>query len=462
MTPKSVSVIILPLIVNILISQIKLIQEMAEFKPVLLTLPSLTPSLAVEILPFGLTLHRIIVQADGRTHDIVVGPEDPEGHTTQKYTNTIIGRFSNRIPAGTHNIERNGIKGQITAIANEGPNISLHGGITGFDSMSWTQLNSEDPPTLFTAAEVRNLRSPNTSYAIFRLISPDGNEGFPGKLIVEALVALIGPGEQGRKSGVTGEPSLETTEYNLGSIILVYRAKLDEKEKVVTPVNLTQHWGFNLEASLRDGPLPTVKEHILTLKSDRAAKLGPDALPTHEYLLAAEYPEHGHFSKKIGHLSPKRGYDDFYLLQNEGARHIPTRIPLSSFDSELDLIKEIILPSNNVQGNPTRRPAPVAELSSAKTGIRLIFDTNQHGVMFYTNIGADPSVGARKKIHGGSGIKDHGDSYGPGSAAFLEFHEPISAFLDPNNKDKEDSLVTTNELYNNYVRLDVKFKEVPQ
>lgn len=88
-----------------------------------------------KILPFGLTLHRIIVQADGhvslydgsnplqcfdyvQTHDIVVGPEDPEGHATQRYVNTIIGRFTNRIPAGTHMIERKGIKGQMTAIAN--------------------------------------------------------------------------------------------------------------------------------------------------------------------------------------------------------------------------------------------------------------------------------------------------------------------------------------------------------
>ncbi|KAG6889398.1 hypothetical protein C0992_005391 [Termitomyces sp. T32_za158] len=399
-----------------------------------------------------------------KTHDIVVGPEDPEGHVTQKYVNTIIGRYSNRIPASTHTIERKGIKGRMTAIANEGPNVSLHGGITGFDSMHWTVLNAEDPSTLFTTAELSDLQSPNISYAIFRLVSPDGDEGFPGKLVVEAVIALIGPGEQGRDYRAARELPLETPEYDLGSVILVYRGKLDEKEKVVTPVNLTQHWGFNLEASLRDGHLPTVKEHTLTLKSDRVAKLGPDALPTHEYLLATEYPEHGHFAKKIGHLSPERGYgqsDDFYLLQNEGASHLPTRIPLSFFNPDFNLIKGFVLPSNDAQGNPTRgnRPAPVAELFSAKTGIKLLFDTNQHGVMFYTNIGAKPGVGARKKIHGGSGIKDYGDGYGPGSAAFLEFHEPISAFLDPKNKDEEDTLLTTDELYNNYVRLDVRLKE---
>lgn len=106
--------------------------------------------------------------------------------------------------------------------------------------MPWTQLNAEDPPTLFSTAELSNLQSPNMTYAIFRLVSPDGNEGFPGKLFIEALVALIGPGEQGRKYRAAGEPPMETPEYDVGSIILVYRAKLDEKEKAVTPVNLTQ------------------------------------------------------------------------------------------------------------------------------------------------------------------------------------------------------------------------------
>ncbi|KAG6840890.1 hypothetical protein C0991_003414 [Blastosporella zonata] len=437
---------------------------MAEFKPVLLALPAVTPSLAVEILPFGLTIHRIIVQADGHTHDIVVGPEAPQGHITQKYVNTIIGRTSNRIPAGTHAIERNGVTGEITVKANEGPNVSLHGGILGFDSLPWTELTAENPPTLFSEAELGNLASPNTVYTVFRLISPDGDEGYQGKLVTEVLVALIGPGEQGRKYRPPVEAQSASPEFDLGSIVLTYRAKLDEEKKVVTPVNLTQHWGFNLEASLRDEPLANVKEHTLFLKSDRAAKLGAGSLATHEYLLATEYPAHGHNGKKIGELFPENGYDDYYLLQNEAASHIPTRIPLSSFNSKFDLIKDIVLPSNDAQGKPTRgnRPAPVAELASARTGIKLTFDTNQHGVMFYSNGGANPAAGARKKIHGGSGIKDHGDAYGPGTAAFLEFHEPISAFLDPKNKDGEDSLLTTDELYHNYVRLDVKFRQVDQ
>jgi hypothetical protein len=38
----------------------------SRFTPVLLTLPSFTPSLALEVLPHGVTFHRLYVQADGK------------------------------------------------------------------------------------------------------------------------------------------------------------------------------------------------------------------------------------------------------------------------------------------------------------------------------------------------------------------------------------------------------------
>ncbi|RDB29426.1 Aldose 1-epimerase [Hypsizygus marmoreus] len=427
---------------------------MAEFKPVLLTLPSLTPSLAVEVLPYGLTLHRIIVQADGRTHDIVIGPEQPEDHVSQKYTNTIVGRYANRIPVGTHHLERHGIQSEFTAMANENPRVSLHGGPTGFDALPWTLLSADTPPTLFSAAELAHLSSPSSTHAIFRLISPDGDQGYPGKLVVEALVALIGPGEQEDRLKME---DVNAHEHDLGSIVLVYRARLDENGKrVVTPVNLTQHWGFNLDASLREEELPSVKDHALTIKSDRIAELGLDSLAAGSFLQTCDHPAHAHLAKRIGDLFPEKSYDDFYYLQNNRANGIPTRIPLSSLDSNLDLIKDIVQPSNGALRGI--RPEPVVTLSAGKSGIKLVFDTNQHGVMFYANGLAKPSSGARKKIHGGSGISGHGDSYGPGTAAFLEFHEPLTAFLDSKNKDGEDTLLTTDELYVNYVRCDVRFK----
>lgn len=65
---------------------------------------------------------------------------------------------------------------------------------------------------------------------VFRLTSPNGDQGFPGTLLVEVLVGLVAQGQAA--SNVKGE-------HNLGSILFVYRAKLLD-DNTVTPVNLTQ------------------------------------------------------------------------------------------------------------------------------------------------------------------------------------------------------------------------------
>ncbi|KAF9041128.1 galactose mutarotase-like protein [Hymenopellis radicata] len=373
-----------------------------QFKPVLLTLPSLTPSLALEIIPRGLTFHRFIVQTDGRTHDIVVGPEAPEGHVTQKYTNTIIGRYANRVPVATHKVERNGLTSEVTPQGNQSEGVSLHGGPVGYDSLPWEQLST--PPTLFSKAELSHFHD---SHAVFRLISPDGDQGYPGTLTMEVLVALLPP-----------KPTSSTTS-DMGSLIYVYRAKVD---KDVTPINLTQHWGFNLDASLKEHQGADVKGHVLKMKADRITSLDGDGLHDNTYIFVANTP------REVA---------------------IPKRVPLKSLDDQsFDLVGKIIA---------NKATDPLVELSSETSGLAVAFDSNQSGAMFYTNTGARPEKGARKKIHGGSGITDHGDGYAPGTAAFLEFHDVLAAFLKPENKDGDDTLLTKDELYNNYVRCDVTY-----
>ena len=46
------------------------------------------------------------------------------------------------------------------------------------------------------------------------------------------------------------------------------------------------------------------------------------------------------------------------------------------------------------------------------------------------------------------------------AAAFLEFHEPLAAWLNPSTQgsSKNDTLLASGELYNNFVRIDVWFK----
>ncbi|KAI0693410.1 galactose mutarotase-like protein [Cytidiella melzeri] len=423
----------------------------AEFQPVLLTLPSFTPSLALEVLPYGLTLHKAYVQADGKTHDILIGPEQPQGHVQQNYTNTIIGRYSNRLPASTLVVSKNGAEATVTPRSNESPTVSLHGGVKGWDSLVWTPLLDPSEIQLFTPEEVQTLGAElqPPSGVIFTRTSEDGEEGFPGKVRVEVLVALVPPkGNQ-----------IEHAETNLGAIVLLYRAKLEGDNKV-TPINLTQHWGFNLDASLQESA-PSVKGHKLSIAADHTVQLDSTALSTGQ-LLPVKGTHHAHAEKEtgtIGEKFPSSGYDEFYVFSRPPPS-IPTRIPASALGDSgasltnggINVIKQIL----DLRTDPSQAPVTLA---SEKSGLKIVFESNQSGVQFYTNNFAFADKNARKKIHGGSGEFGK-DGYEHHSAAFLEFHEPLAAWLHPATlgSSGDDTLLTSGEVYNNFVRLDVLYK----
>ncbi|OSC97712.1 galactose mutarotase-like protein [Trametes coccinea BRFM310] len=418
------------------------------FSPILLTLPSLTPSLALEVLPAGLTLHRLFVQADGKTHDILIGPEDPTGHITQKYTNTIIGRYANRLPVGSFAIERNGVHSVVSPKPNEAPTVSLHGGPKGFDAYPWEPLPDPAAAELFTPAELATIQTRLPTSVIFRRISEDGEEGYPGRLLIEALVGLAQP------EGAPNQTADGKKEWNLGSVLLVYRAKLLDDNKV-TPINLTQHWGFNLDASLQDGPDSlSIKDHTISIKADHTIELNQEGLSTGT-LLPVTGTHHAHAEKatgRIGERFPERGYDEFYLFTQREAPPPPSILPASELKPELDLVGAALS-----RDGPTSDE--VASLAGGKSGLRVSFATNQPGVQFYSNNLSVPEKGARKKIHGGSGAV--GDGYPPGTAAFLEFHAPLAAWIHPQTRGPlgEDMLLASGEVYNNFVRMDVWYRD---
>ena len=113
----------------------------------------------------------------------------------------------------------------------ENPSVSLHGGPKGFDAVDWDPVLPSQA-TLFTDEEKNSMGS-ISSAAVFRHTSEDGDQGYPGTLLTEVLVGLLNPGQSA--------PPGPRDEYSLGSIIVVYRAKLlDSGKKTVTPINLTQ------------------------------------------------------------------------------------------------------------------------------------------------------------------------------------------------------------------------------
>ena len=210
-----------------------------------------------QVLPYGLTIHRFFVQVDGRvrhvsppntiprlilreppfqTHDLVIGPELPHTHKHIKYTNTIIGRYTNRLPVKEHLISSSRapeIKASFTPLPNETPSVSLHGGQDGFDEKLWEPIPvppGPDEVKLFSDKELKTIKSEAATATIFKCTSEDGEQGYPGKLRVEALICLLQP-----KSPLASDCG----EFNLGSVLIIYRAKLLEEDKV-TPINLTQ------------------------------------------------------------------------------------------------------------------------------------------------------------------------------------------------------------------------------
>lgn len=125
------------------------------------------------------------------------------------------------------------IQTSFTPLPNETPNVSLHGGQVGFDEKLWESIPVPPSPgevELFGDKELSTIASEVAAAAVFRYISEDGEQGYPGKLRVEALIGLLQPDSP--------RPA-DSGELNLGSVLIIYRAKLLEEGKV-TPINLTQ------------------------------------------------------------------------------------------------------------------------------------------------------------------------------------------------------------------------------
>ncbi|KAG8864903.1 hypothetical protein FRB96_003489 [Tulasnella sp. 330] len=413
-------------------------------KPVVLALPSISPSLALEVLPYGLTIHRILVNGDGKTHDIVIGPNNHQEHKTTPFLHTLIGRYSNRIPVGDSTLEKDGVTSQLSIASTESPEVSLHGGADGFDKRVLEVVDKSETTNyhLFSDAEKATIKSLPAS-SIFKLTSPAGDQGFPGELQVEVLLALT-------ESAVKATPG-DADERELGSIIVVYRARLAEgQKKTVTPINLTQHWGFNLDASLVSAPgqpTPDVKKHELDIKGSNRVALRHDYLATGE-LIPTPGTEYEHSHKLIGTGYPPRGYDEYYMF-DKPTETSPVHVPLSALSS-LDVVGTLVKETGASEN-------ALVSLASNQSGIRLMFETNQPGVQFYS---ANPlsGNGSRKRIHGGEGAND---GYQPGAAAFLEFHEPLAAWLHPwGQSPGKSTLLGSNELYNNFTKVNVYFKAV--
>lgn len=219
----------------------------------------------------GIITHLFTPDSKGNTGDIVLGFDTLEEYLgPHPYFGAIIGRYANRISGGHFSLENKPYK----LAVNNGPN-HLHGGLKGFDKRTWKAYE--------------NLTD---EYASLKLTyeSPDGEEDYPGNLLVEVEYRL----------------------NNENELVIKYMAESDR----TTHVNLTNHSYFNLNTSSAD-----VYDHMLQIDSEYITEIDKVQIPTGNLSPVNETAFDFRQAKKIGRDIHKvePGYDHNYVVrQNTG------------------------------------------------------------------------------------------------------------------------------------------------
>jgi aldose 1-epimerase len=237
---------------------------------------------SARFMPLGAAI--LAVEApdrNGQLIDVALGFDTAADYVTNNspYFGLTIGRYAGRI-AGT-SFPLDGETFELAAAAGPGGRPArevLHGGPDGFSHRLWV-------PSRVTTADGQGVR--------FTLVSPDGDQGFPGRMTVSITYHW-------------------TDDYRL---IADYQATTTKP----TVVNLTQHSYFNL-AGAGNGD---ILEHLLRINADFFTLATPDNLPTGEILSVKGTPFDFTVAKPIGRdiesddpqMRANRGYNQNFVLR---------------------------------------------------------------------------------------------------------------------------------------------------
>ncbi|MGE6435441.1 aldose epimerase family protein [Shewanella baltica] len=225
--------------------------------------------------------------------------------TNPYYFGITAGRVANRI--GGAQFPLNGKHIKLTP--NEGSN-QLHGGTQGLSHCQW-QCQTEQYPDAVAAT--------------FTIQSPDGDQGFPGNLLVKI-------------------------EYRLNEnneLTLSYEALSDK----TTPICLTNHAYWNLASDKQNGILG----HSLQLYSEHILALDAEQIPTGELIQVENTPFDFRQSKPIAQdiHNLENGYDHYFIRESRG-------------DSQSFSLK------------------PIAHLIDPMSGREMEISTTELGLQFYS------------------------------------------------------------------------------
>ena len=225
----------------------------------------------VKIFNYGAIISKFVVKnAKGEMQDIVLGFDTIEAYlnpaylASYPYLGAVVGRYANRIKNGRFTID-----GETYQLAQNASTDALHGGIEGFDKKVWEVIDISDAPQ---------------SSVTLQYESPDGEENYPGNLIIDL--------------------TFELTEND--ELILSFEAETDK----ATAVNLTHHGYFNLAP--KGG---NIKHHKQQIFASNYLEQDDNYSVTGKLIPVKDTPLDFTQLKEIGHnWNEDEGYDQTFVL----------------------------------------------------------------------------------------------------------------------------------------------------
>ena len=247
--------------------------------------------MTLSLIDYGATIQALTVpDRDGNGADVVLGFDEVAGYESGQnpYFGCTVGRYANRIAGGKFSLN-----GTDYALVTNGGKNHLHGG--GDDALSkkvWTGKIGQ------AKATKTNAKNADNGVVIFRTVSPDGEEGYPGKLVVTVRYVL-------------------SADQN--TVTIQYEAKTDAP----TPVNLTNHSYFNLHG--QDGE--DIRDHELKVFAAKYTPVDENLIPTGELASVQGTPFDFRKATPIGERlldagNDPPGYDLNYVIRRTDERPI--------------------------------------------------------------------------------------------------------------------------------------------
>ncbi len=218
---------------------------------------------------------------NGHSDSVILGYDALESYTKDTSgQGSLIGRFGNRIGGAQFTLD-----GVTYHVAKNDNGVNhLHGGNVGYSARVWDAEPTGD------------------TQLTLRLVSPDGEENYPGTLHITVTYTL--------------------TEDN--ALQIHYHAITDK----ATIINLTNHSYFNLSSTAHGDVLA----HTLQLDADAITPVDELLIPTGERMPVAGTPFDFNTPKPIGRdigadhpqLQRAGGYDHNFVLRGTGLRRVAT------------------------------------------------------------------------------------------------------------------------------------------